>query len=65
VALMIAYVCLRHGGWATSRAFLSAYVDSVLYLSASYVSLITGVGQFVAMLAALLTPRLATRRSNG
>jgi predicted MFS family arabinose efflux permease len=58
-------VCLRHGGWATSRAFYNAYVDTVLHLSASSIGLITGVAQFAAMLAALLTPRLASRRSNG
>jgi MFS family permease len=65
VTLMISYVCLRHGGWATSRAFYNAYVDTVLHLSASSIGLITGVAQFAAMLAALLTPRLASRRSNG
>jgi MFS family permease len=65
VTLMIAVVSLRHGGWATSRAFYNAYVDTVLHLSPSSIGLIAGVGQFVTILAALLTPRLAARRSNG
>jgi len=65
VALMIAYVCLRHGGWATCQAFYNAYMDADLHLRPSSIGLITGVGQFVAILAALLTPRLAARRSNG
>jgi len=40
-------------------------VDTVLRLSTSSIGLITGAGQFLAILAALLTPRLAARRSNG
>ena len=65
VALMIAYVFLRHGGWATAQAFFNPYVDTVLRLPASSIGLIVGAGQFVAILASLLTPRLAARRSNG
>jgi predicted MFS family arabinose efflux permease len=65
VALMIAYVCLRHGGWATCQAFFNAYMDADLHLRSSSIGLITGAGQSVAILAALVTPRLAARRSNG
>jgi predicted MFS family arabinose efflux permease len=65
IVLMIAYVYVRHAGWATCRAFCNAYMDTDLHLSPSSIGLITGTGQFVAILAPLLTPRLAARRSNG
>ena len=65
VALMVAYVCLVNGGWATNQAFCNAYMDTDLSLPTSAIGLITGVGQFVAIPASLLTPRLAARRSNG
>lgn len=65
IALVIGYVYLRHAGWATCRAFCNAYMDTDLHLPASSIGLITGVGQFIAVLASLLTPRLAARRSNG
>ncbi|MBL7198829.1 MAG: MFS transporter [Anaerolineae bacterium] len=65
VALVIGHVFLNHAGWATSQAFTNAYLDTELRLSPSSIGLITGAGQFVAILAPLLTPRLAARRSNG
>ncbi|MEA3345037.1 MAG: MFS transporter [Chloroflexota bacterium] len=65
VALMIAYVFLRHGGWAACQAFYNAYLDTDLHPTASSIGLITGTGQFLAIPAALLTPRLTARRSNG
>lgn len=65
IALLIAHVFLTRVGWASCRAFCSAYLDTDLRLSPSSIGLITGAGQFVAMLAPLLAPRLAARRSNG
>ena len=65
VATVIAYVYLRHAGWATCQAFFNAYLDTDLRLPASSIGLISGVGQFLAILAPLLNPRLAARRSNG
>jgi MFS family permease len=65
IALMVSYVYLRHAGWATCRAFCNAYMDTELHLSASSIGLITGAGQFIAILASLATPRLANRRSHG
>jgi MFS family permease len=63
--LVISYIFLSHGAWASCQAFCSAYMDTELNLSAASIGLITGAGQFVAMLAPLLNPRLAARRSNG
>jgi MFS family permease len=65
IATVIAYVYLRHAGWATCQAFFNAYLDTDLRLPASSIGLINGVGQFLAILAPLLNPRLAARRSNG
>jgi predicted MFS family arabinose efflux permease len=64
VALMIGHVYLNHAGWATCQAFCNAYMDSALKLPTSSIGLITGVGQFFAVLAPLLAPRLTARRSN-
>jgi MFS family permease len=65
IAMMAGYVYVRHAGWATCQAFCSAYMDADLRLSTSSIGLVTGAGQLLAMLASLLTPRLAVRRGNG
>jgi predicted MFS family arabinose efflux permease len=65
VALMVVYACLRTAGWATGQVFCRPFMDTDLRLSALSIGLITGVGQSLAVLAALLTPRLAARHSNG
>jgi predicted MFS family arabinose efflux permease len=65
IGLMVGYVLIRHAGWATCQAFFNAYLDTDLHLSASSIGLITGVGQALSMVAALMAPRLAARRSNG
>jgi MFS family permease len=64
IALMIGYVYIRHAGWATCQAFWNAYMDADLRMSTSSIGLITGAGQLLAMLASLMTPRLAARRGN-
>ena len=65
IALIVAHVYLTRVGWSSARAFSSAYMDTDLRLSPSSIGLITGAGQFVAMLTPLLAPRLAARRSHG
>jgi MFS family permease len=65
VALMVVHVYLSHGGWAIRQAFASAYMDTDLLLPASAIGLITGLGQFAAMLTPLLNPRLARRWGDG
>ena len=65
LVLVIAHVYFSHGAWATCQAFCNAYLDTALHLSVASIGLITGLGQFVAILAPLFTPNLAVRRSNG
>jgi predicted MFS family arabinose efflux permease len=65
VALMVLHVYLSHGGWAIRQVFSSAYMDTVLLLPAAAIGLITGMGQFVAVLTPLLNPRLSRRWGDG
>jgi MFS family permease len=65
VGLMVLHVCLGHAGWAIRQAFANAYMDTVLFLPASAIGLITGLGQFAAMGTPLLNPRLARRWGDG
>lgn len=65
VVLMALYACLRHAGWATGQVFCRPYMDTDLELSTLSIGLINGIGQCFAVLAALLTPRLAKRYGNG
>jgi MFS family permease len=65
IVTTFAYVYVRHAGWATGRAFWNAYMDTDLHLSAAAIGGITSVGQALAILAPLINPRLAARRSNG
>ena len=65
IATIFAYVYVRHAGWATGRAFWNAYMDTELRLSAASIGLIASAGQALAILAPLVNPRLAARRSNG
>jgi predicted MFS family arabinose efflux permease len=62
---MFLYVYVRHAGWATGRAFWNAYMDTELRLSAASIGMIASAGQALAILAPLINPRLAARRSNG
>jgi MFS family permease len=64
VTLLVVYAFLTHGAFATCQAFCNAYMDTDLRLSPAAIGLITGVGQFVAMLAPLLVPGLALRFGN-
>jgi MFS family permease len=65
VVLMVVHVFLSHGGWAIRQAFANAYMDTVLFLPASAIGLVTGLGQFAAMLTPWLNPRLARRWGDG
>jgi MFS family permease len=65
VALLILHVFLSHGGWAVRQAFANAYMDTALFLSASAIGLVTGLGQFASMLTPLLNPGLARRWGDG
>jgi MFS family permease len=64
VTLLVIYAYFTHGAFATCQAFCNAYMDTDLRLSPAAIGLITGAGQFVAMLAPLLVPGLALRYSN-
>jgi MFS family permease len=65
LALMLLYVYLSHSAWAVTRAFGSAYMDTVLSLPAVTIGLITSVGQFASILSPLLNPGLARRYGDG
>jgi MFS family permease len=64
VAIVVLHVFLIHGGIATCQSFCSAYMDTDLHLSAAAIGLLTGIGQFAAVLAPVMMPVLAARRSN-
>ena len=64
VVLLIAHAYVSHAGWAICQAFGSAYMDTELLLPASSIGLIVSAGQCAGILAALLTPRLASRVGN-
>lgn len=65
VTLLVVHVFLSHGGWVTHQSFASAYMDTVLLLPTASIGMVTGLGQFVAMLAPLLNPRLSRRWGDG
>ena len=65
LAPLLVYVYLHQVAWATCQSFCNAYMDTDLSLPISSIGLISGVGQFLAILAPLFIPRLAARRGNG
>ncbi len=65
VGLLILFVGLGQAASATCQSFCNAYMDSDLALSPDRIGLITGVGQFVAIFAPMLLPRMARMRGNG
>jgi MFS family permease len=65
IVTTFAYVYVRHAGWATGRAFWNPYMDTDLNLSTAWIGGINSIGQAFAILAPLINPRLAARRSNG
>lgn len=65
VGLLIVFVGLGQAASATCQSFCNAYMDTELALSPASIGLITGVGQFVAIFAPMLLPRMARLRGNG
>jgi MFS family permease len=65
IVTVFVYVYVRHAGWATGRAFWNPYMDTDLSLSTASIGLINSAGQALAILAPLVNPWLARRRSNG
>ena len=65
MALLILFVYLGNSSAALCQTFCSAYMDTELQLSTAFIGLLTGIGQFVAIMAPLISPRLAERHSNG
>ena len=64
VALLILHVYLGNSSAALCQTFCSAYMDTELHLSTAFIGMLTSIGQFVAILAPLIAPRLAERYSN-
>ena len=65
VGLLILFVSLSQAASATCQAFCNAYMDSELSLSPATIGLIVGSGQFAAIFAPMLLPRMARLRGNG
>lgn len=65
VGLIILFVVLGQAANATCQSFCSAYMDAELGLSPASIGLIAGAGQFAAIFAPFLLPRLSLRRGNG
>lgn len=65
LALLILHVYLGNSSAALCQTFCSAYMDTELQLSTAFIGVLTSIGQFVAILAPLVAPRLAERRGNG
>jgi MFS family permease len=62
--LLVLHVYFAQIGIAVCQTFCSAYMDTTLNLSPAAIGLITGMGQFAAILAPLFAPRLAKRYGN-
>ncbi|MFN8441468.1 MAG: MFS transporter [Caldilineaceae bacterium] len=64
MVLLILHVYFGNSGSALCQTFCSAYMDTQLHLSTAFIGLLTGIGQFVAIVSPLIAPRLAQRRGN-
>ncbi len=65
VGLLVLYVCFSQAAGATCQSFCSAYMDTELQISPLAIGIIMGAGQFAAIFAPMLGPRLARRHGNG
>ncbi|MEZ4861542.1 MAG: MFS transporter [Caldilineaceae bacterium] len=65
MALLILHVYFGNSSVALCQTFCSAYMDTDLHLSTAFIGFLTGIGQFVAIFAPLLAPRIAARFGNG
>jgi predicted MFS family arabinose efflux permease len=65
VLLLILHVFFGHAVWSVVRVFCPAYMDKSLNLTPLSIGLIVGAGQFVAIGAPFVIPRLSERRGSG
>lgn len=61
IILLTFHVYFAQVGIAVCQTFCSAYMDTDLQLSTAVIGLITGAGQFAAVLSPLFAPRLSAR----
>lgn len=64
VAVAGLHVILINGAFAVCQSFCSAYMDTDLQLSTATIGFLTGIGQFLAILAPVAMPYLGVRRSH-
>lgn len=64
VAVAGLHVILANGAFAVCQSFCSAYMDTDLHLSTATIGFLTGIGQFLAVLAPVAMPYLGVRRSH-
>ncbi len=64
IAITIVHTFLIYGGFAVCNSFCNAYLDQELHLSAAMIGVLTGIAQFVTMLAPLAMPVLVARWNN-
>ncbi len=65
LALLALTVFLSNGAYASSRAFGSAYLDTIHRLPTSLIGAINSVAMFLAIITALSSQRIARGRSSG
>lgn len=61
IVLLVFHVYFAQVGIAVCQTFCSAYMDTDLRLTTAVIGLITGAGQFAAVLSPLFAPRLSAR----
>lgn len=64
ILLLVFHVYFAQVGIAVCQTFCSAYMDSDLQLTTAVIGLITGAGQFAAVLSPLFAPRLSARHGH-
>ena len=64
ITLMVFHVYFAQVGIAVCQTFCSAYMDTDLQLTPAIIGTIIGAGQFAAVLAPLLAPRLSARHGH-
>ncbi len=64
MVLLILHVYFGNSSAALCQVFCNAYMDRELHFSTAFIGLLTGIGQFVAIVSPLIAPRLAQRWGN-
>ena len=64
IVLLVFHVYFAQVGIAVCQTFCSAYMDCDLQLTTVVIGLITGAGQFAAVLSPLFAPRLSARHGH-